>query len=205
MKNSLPLSLTILGALALTLSACGKTESVDQLPSGDELAKQADAAARQFRDTADGKDSATGVAALPLDSYQNDLRGYSVMVPAGWTVDMDNSNDSGRSWTDQDSGATLSVGWSENRDDSEFQEAIAAATPKTEPKAEGETAPPPLEGADKGDVRLSSAGAKGAQSIERLLKTPDGALIRVKVSYPGEQAKAVGPVAKQVLDSLRLL
>lgn len=205
MQNSFPLSLSLLGAFVLTLSACGKTESVDELPSGDELAKQADAAARQFRDTADGKDSANGVAALTLDSYQNDLRGYSVMVPAGWTVDMDNSNDSGRSWTDRDSGATLSVSWSENRDDSEFQEAIAAAAPKPDPKVEGDAAPPPLAGADKGDVRINSAGAKGGQSVERLLKTPDGALIRVKVSYPADQAKAVGPVAKQVLDSLRVL
>ncbi len=200
MKNMLPnLPFGAALTLALLLSACGKQEAVGDVPSSEELAQQADAASQAIRDEAaatEGEGAKAPIDLTALDSYANALRGYSIMVPGDWTIDKAASDDNGRVYTDTESGAKLAVSWIENREDAAWSKAVQAIE-------DGNDA---MEGAPVGQNEYRATGilTNGQKSSQRLLRKPDGTMVRAEISYAVDQSQLTDPLATTILDSLTL-
>jgi len=197
MLPNLPFGAVI--TLALLLSACGKQEAVGDVPSSEELAKQADAASQAIRDeaaTANGDTEAAPVDLTSMESYTNALRGYTLMVPSGWTVDESDSDDNGRVLTEMVSGTKLAVTWIENREDVAWNRAVQAVE-------DGNVA---MEGSPVGDNEYRASGilTNGLKSNQRLLRKPDGTMVKAEVTYAADQSKMMDPLAATILDSLTL-
>ncbi|AMO72803.1 hypothetical protein AZE99_13955 [Sphingorhabdus sp. M41] len=185
--------------LALLLSACGKQEAVGDVPSSEELAKQADAASQAIRDeaaAADGNGAKAAIDLTSMESYANALRGYTIMVPSGWTVDQSASDDNGRVFTETVSGTKLAVSWVENREDAAWSKAVQAIEDGNEA----------MEGAPvgKNEYRASGVLTNGLKSGQRLLRKPDGTMVQAEVTYAADQSKTTDPLATAILDSLTL-
>lgn len=193
MKNMLPnLPFGAALTLALLLSACGKQEAVGDVPSSEELAKQADAASQAIRDeaaSAEGDADAAPVDLTSMESYTNALRGYTLMVPSGWTVDQADSDDDGRVFTEMVSGTKLAVTWVENREDAAWNKAVQAIE-------DGNVA---MEGAPVGenDYRASGILTNGLRSSQRLLRKPDGTMVKAEVTYAADQSKTMDPLRRR--------
>ena len=202
MKNKLPIfpspilpSIAI--CAALLLSSCGKQEAVGDVPSSEELAKQADAASAAIREeaaAADGKDAEPAIDSAAMTSYTNALRGFTVFVPKGWELDEAASDDNGNVYTNND--ATMKIGWIENREDADFQAVVQAV------EENGEAMSGSF--ANDNDYRSSGIEDGGKTMAQRLLRKPDGTMVSAKITYPSDQAEKMGAVAKQILDSLTL-
>ncbi len=198
MKNMLPnLPIGAALTLALLLSACGKQEAVGDVPSSEELAKQADAASEAIRQEAAEGDGATAEVDLTsMESYANALRGYTIMVPSGWTVDKSASDDNGQVYTETASGTKLAVSWVENREDAAWSKAVQAIE-------DGNDA---MEGAPvgKNEYRASGILTNGLKSSQRLLRKPDGTMVQAEITYAADQSKSTDALAATILDSLTL-
>ena len=200
MKNMLPiLPFGAALTLALLLSACGKQEAVGDVPSSEELARQADAASQAIRDeaaAAEGNGAQPAIDLTSMDSYTNALRGYTIMVPSGWTVDEAASDDNGRVYTETVSGTKLAVSWVENREDAAWSKAVEAVE-------DGSDA---MEGTavGKNEYRASGILTNGLKSSQRLLRKPDGTMVQAELTYAADQAKSTDPLAAAILDSLTL-
>jgi len=199
MTNILPI-IPISAALsaALFLSSCGKQEAVGDVPSGEELAKQADAASQAIRDeaaAANKKAEASVTDDAVMTSYANALRGFSIMIPKNWTLDEAASDDDGRTYANETLGASLSVNWSENREDATWKAAIKAV------EDGGEN----MSGEAVNDNEYRSAGTtNGQKSIQRLLRKPDGTMVTAVVMFPADKAAEIDAIADQILASLAL-
>jgi len=200
MKNMLPiLPFGAALTLALLLSACGKQEAVGDVPSSEELAQQADAASQAIRDeaaAAEGDGAKAAVDLASMESYANALRGYTIMVPAGWTVDTAASDDNGRVFTETQSGSKLAVSWVENREDAAWSKAVEAIEDGNEDMVGGAIG--------KNEYRASGILTNGLKSGQRLLRKPDGTMVQAEITYAADQAKATDPLASAILDSLTL-
>lgn len=200
MKNMLPiLPFSAALTLALLLSACGKQEAVGDVPSSEELAKQADAASQAIRDeaaAAEGDGAKAAVDLTSMESYTNALRGYTIMVPSGWTVDKTASDDNGRVFTETVSGTKLAVSWVENREDAAWSKAVEAV----EDGSDAMTGAP----VGKNEYRASGILTNGLKSSQRLLRKPDGTMVQAEVTYAADQSKTTDPLAAAILDSLTL-
>tara|TARA_R110000824_G_scaffold338547_1_gene525082 strand:- start:9311 stop:9916 length:606 start_codon:yes stop_codon:yes gene_type:complete len=200
MKNMLPtLPFGAALTLALLLSACGKQEAVGDVPSSEELARQADAASQAIRDeaaAAEGDGAKAAIDLTSMESYANALRGYTIMVPSGWIVDKAASDDNGQVFTETVSGTKLAVTWVENREDAAWSKAVQAIE-------DGNDA---MEGAPvgKNEYRASGVLTNGLKSSQRLLRKPDGTMVQAEVTYAADQSKATDPLATTILDSLTL-
>ena len=200
MKNMLPiLPFGAALSLALLLSACGRQEAVSEVPSSEELARQADAATQAIRDeaAATGGDGAKAAVDLTsMESYTNALRGYTILVPSSWTVDETASDDNGRVYTETVSGTKLDVSWVENREDAAWSKAVQQVEDGTDA----------MEGAavGKNEYRASGTLTNGLKSGLRLLRKPDGTMVQAQVTYAADQAKSTDPLASAILDSLTL-
>ncbi|ATW03589.1 hypothetical protein CHN51_08615 [Sphingorhabdus sp. YGSMI21] len=185
--------------LALLLSACGKQEAVGDVPSSEELARQADAASQAIRDeaaAAEGDGTTAAVDLTSMESYTNALRGYTIMVPGGWAVDESASDDNGRVFTETASGAKLAVSWVENREDAAWSKAVENVEDGNEAMDGGAIG--------KNEYRASGILTNGLKSSQRLLRKPDGTMVQAEVTYSADQAKATDPLAVAILDSLTL-
>lgn len=192
----LPFGATL--TLALLLSACGKQEAVSDVPSSEELAQKADAASKAIRDAeaaADGDGANSSIDLANMESYTNALRGYTIMVPSGWTVDETASDDNGRVFTEAASGTKLAVSWVENREDAAWNKAVEAIE-------DGGA----MEGAAVGEneYRASGISTNGLKSSQRLLRKPDGTMVQAEITYAADQSKSTDPLASTILDSLTL-
>ncbi|WP_123906282.1 hypothetical protein [Sphingorhabdus sp. YGSMI21] len=200
MKNMLPnLPFGAALTLALLLSACGKQEAVGDVPSSEELARQADAASQAIRDeaaAAEGDGTTAAVDLTSMESYTNALRGYTIMVPGGWAVDESASDDNGRVFTETASGAKLAVSWVENREDAAWSKAVENVEDGNEAMDGGAIG--------KNEYRASGILTNGLKSSQRLLRKPDGTMVQAEVTYSADQAKATDPLAVAILDSLTL-
>ncbi|QTD57588.1 hypothetical protein [Parasphingorhabdus cellanae] len=199
MKNiQSPFSISIALTAAVLLSSCGKQEAVGDVPSSDELAKQADAASKAIRDeeAAASAEGAPVVDSAEMTSYANALRGFSIMVPKNWAIDEAASDDNGQVFNDADSKATLTAGWIENREDAD----LTAAVKTLEEAGEGMTG----DYVNENEYRASGFIEEGSKTAQRILRKPDGTMIRAIVTYPADSAEAVDPLAQQILDSLTL-
>ena len=200
MKNMLPiLPIGAALSLALILSACGKQEAIDDVPSSEELAQKADAASKAIRDAeaADQGEGSTSVNLANMESYTNTLRGFTIMVPSGWMIDESESNDNGRLYTDAASGTKLVVSWVENREDAAWSKAVESVE-------DGSDA---MEGTAirANENRASGISTNGLKSSQRLLRKPDGTMVKAEIVYDADTAKSTDPLASAVLDSLTLL
>jgi flagellar capping protein FliD len=194
-------TLSISSALsaALLLSSCGKQEAVGDVPSSEELAKQADAATKAIQDqeaAAAGAENAPLVDSAEMTSYANALRGFSIMVPRDWVADDSASDDDGRVFNDAASKATLTAGWIENREDADLTAAVKAL----EDAGEGMTG----NYVNENEYRASGIIAEGSKTAQRILRKPDGTMIKAAITYPADSAETVDPLAQQILDSLTL-
>ena len=200
MKNMLPiLPFGAALTLALLLSACGKQEAVGDVPSSEELAQQADAASQAIRDeaaAAEGDGAKAAVDLASMESYANALRGFTIMVPAGWTVDTAASDDNGRVFTETTSGTKLAVSWVENREDAAWSKAVEAVEDGNETMEGGAVG--------KNEYRASGILTNGLKSSQRLLRKPDGTMVQAEITYAADQAKSTDPLASAILDSLTL-
>ena len=200
MKNMLPiLPFGAALTLALLLSACGKQEAVGDVPSSEELAQQADAASQAIRDeaaAAEGDGATAAVDLASMESYANALRGYTIMVPSGWTVDESASDDNGRVFTETTSGTKLAVSWVENREDAAWSKAVEAVEDGNEAMEGGAVG--------KNEYRASGILTNGLKSSQRLLRKPDGTMVQAEITYAADQAKSTDPLASAILDSLTL-
>jgi len=200
MKNMLPiLPFGAALTLALLLSACGKQEAVGDVPSSEELAQQADAASQAIRDeaaAAEGDGAKAAVDLASMESYANALRGYTIMVPSGWTVDESASDDNGRVFTETVSGTKLAVSWVENREDAAWSKAVETVEDGNEAMEGGAVG--------KNEYRASGILTNGLKSSQRLLRKPDGTMVQAEITYAADQAKSTDPLASAILDSLTL-
>lgn len=200
MKNMLPiLPFGAALTLALLLSACGKQEAVGDVPSSEELAQQADAASQAIRDeaaAAEGDGAKAAVDLASMESYTNALRGYTIMVPSGWTVDAAASDDNGRVFTETVSGTKLAISWVENREDAAWRKAVETVEDGNEAMEGGAVG--------KNEYRASGILTNGLKSSQRLLRKPDGTMVQAEITYAADQAKSTDPLASAILDSLTL-
>lgn len=200
MKNMLPiLPFGAALTLALLLSACGKQEAVGDVPSSEELARQADAASQAIRDeaaAAEGDGAKAAIDLTSMESYTNALRGYTIMVPSGWTVDAAASDDNGRVFTETVSGTKLAISWVENREDAAWRKAVETVEDGNEAMEGGAVG--------KNEYRASGILTNGLKSSQRLLRKPDGTMVQAEITYAADQAKSTDPLASAILDSLTL-
>ena len=193
---SLPLTAAI--TMALALSACGKQEAVGDVPSAEELAQQADEASAAIRDEAaqneDGAEAAP--EALTLTTYSNALRGYSIMVPESWAADEAASDDNGATFNAPENGGALTVNWTENAEDADFQAAKQAV----------EDAGEQMSGEDVGEDQFRASGNsdENTKSMVRVFRKADGTMVSANLTYPAESAQKLDTIAKQIMDSLAL-
>ncbi len=186
-------------SLALLLSSCGKQEAVGDVPSSEELAKQADAASKAIRDeaaAANADGTAPALDSAEMTSYANALRGFSIMVPKSWTADEAAGDDNGQVFNDAQSKATLTAGWIENREDAD----LTAAVKELEDVGEGMTG----SYVNENEYRAAGTISEGSKTAQRILRKPDGTMIKAALTYPADSAETLDPLAAQILDSLTL-
>lgn len=200
MTNMLPItSIATAMSVVLLLSSCGKQEAVGDVPSGEELAKQADAASQVIRDeaaAANKKAEASVTDDAVMTSYANALRGFSIMIPKNWAVDEAASNDDGRTYANETHGASLSVNWNENRENAAWQAAIK--------KVEGAGENMSGNAVNENEYRATGTTSEGQKSMQRLLRKADGTMVDVVVTYPADKAAEIDAIAGQILASLAL-
>ena len=208
-----PIGLATLSLLApsfLALASCGKQEAVGDVPSGEELARQADAASAALRD-ANAADDADAPAAIPsMTSYANALRRYSITVPEDWNVVEADSDDDGRVYegaaSEEGAGAPrLAIDWIENPDGAAW---LALKDEFGEATVDAPELAKSVEGRDVVDAEMDYRGQRvvGDGRVERVraLRTADDAMVVARVSYPAGMRAAMAPLAKLMLDSLTL-
>lgn len=188
LRGAMKRSLLIAAAPALLLAACGRQESVDDLPSTEELAAAANAAMAKSKprepETAENRD------------YVNDRHGFSITLPVGWTQDASAATADGVVFQDPGAGADIRVFWSANDDDKDLQQVVEAMNADSEG----------TEGRFIGDneYRSTAGDGEGNRVAVRMLRKPDGSLVTATFVYPEMLNAQYAVLGAQTLDSLKL-
>ena len=174
----------------LLLAACGRTEPVADMPSQEELAAAANAAAANALESQQADESADS------RNYVNRDRGFSVSLPEGWVMDKGASNDDGVVYEDPGAGADVRVFWQKNEGDETLQQTVEALNSS----AEG------VDGDFVGDneYRGTANDGEGNNVAVRLLRQPDGAVVTATFVYPEMLSEQYQGIAEKLLDSLRV-
>ena len=175
----------------LLLAACGRTEPVADMPSQEELAAAANAAAAEALAT---QQSDEGLESL---EYVNAARGFSVTLPEGWMKDESASNADGVVYEDPGAGADVRVFWQKNDGDQTLQQIVEAVSDG----AEG------VDGDFIGDneYRGTANDGEGNNVAVRLLRQPDGSIVTATFVYPEMLSEQYQSISDALLRSLRLL
>ncbi len=175
----------------LLLAACGRTEPVADMPSQEELAAAANAAAAEALAT---QQSDEGLESL---DYVNAARGFSVTLPEGWVKDESASNADGVVYEDPGAGADVRVFWQKNDGDQTLQQIVEAVSDG----AEG------VDGDFIGDneYRGTAKDGEGNNVAVRLLRQPDGSIVTATFVYPEMLSEQYQSISDALLRSLRLL
>jgi hypothetical protein len=175
----------------LLLAACGRTEPVADMPSQEELAAAANAAAAEALAT---QQSDEGLESL---DYVNAARGFSVTLPEGWVKDESASNADGVVYEDPGAGADVRVFWQKNDGDQTLQQIVEAVSAG----AEG------VDGDFIGDneYRGTANDGEGNNVAVRLLRQPDGSIVTATFVYPEMLSEQYQSISDALLRSLRLL
>ena len=181
---------------AVFLVSCGKQEAVGDVPSSEQLAKEADAATAAIRNAAaaDQPNVGTAIDTSTMTSYTNTLRGFTVMIPKGWAVDEAESGDNGRVFKNSETGGKLAVGWTENREDAALEAQVAKL------EAGGVAG----KFVNENEFRASGMTGNDLKTDQRILRKPDGTMVSAAMTYPQARADKLDIVASQILDSLTL-
>ena len=173
----------------LLLVACGRAEPVEDLPSQEELAAAANAAA------------AKAVAAGKAESeesrnYVNVERGFSITFPEGWDKDASASTADGMVYQDPGAGADVRVFWQRNQGNQTLQQIVDAMSSGSEG----------VDGDFIGDneYRGTANDGEGNNVAVRLLRQPDGAIVTATFVYPEMLSEQYQSIADKVLDSLQI-
>lgn len=174
----------------LLLAACGRTEPVADMPSQEELAAAANAAAANALESQQADDSADSRNYVNLD------RGFSVTLPEGWVMDKGASNDDGVVYEDPGAGADVRVFWQKNEGDETLQQTVEALNSGSEG----------VDGDFVGDneYRGTANDGEGNNVAVRLLRQPGGAVVTATFVYPEMLSEQYQGIAEKLLDSLRV-
>ena len=174
----------------LLLVACGRAEPVEDLPSQEELAAAANAAAAKAvaADKAESNESR---------NYVNVERGFSITFPEGWEKDTAASNMNGVVYQDPGAGADVRIFWQRNQEEQTLQQVVAAMSSGSEG----------VDGDFVGDneYRGTANDGEGNNVAVRLLRQPDGGIVTATFVYPEMLSEQYQAIAEKVLDSLRIL
>ena len=185
MKNA---SLAVAMPLLL-LVACGRAEPVEDLPSQDELAAAANAAA--------AKAMAQAKADTPASrNYVNVERGFSVTFPEGWQKDATSSNADGVVYQDPGAGADVRIFWQKKDGDQTLQQIVQTVNEGSEG----------VSGDYIGDseYRGTANDGEGNNVALRLIKQPDGSIVTASFVYPEMLSEQYQAMAEKTLDSLHV-
>jgi hypothetical protein len=174
----------------LFLAACGRTEPVADMPSQEELAAAANAAAASALATQQAAEDAEP------RNYVNLERGFSVSFPEGWMKNAETSTADGAIYEDKGAGADVRVFWQKNDNDETLQQIVEAVSSG----AEG------VDGDYIGDneYRGTANDGEGNNVAVRLLKQPDGSIVTATFVYPEMLSEQYQPIVEKTLASLRV-
>ncbi len=185
-----PLLLTL--ATALMLSACGRQETVDELPSTSDLANAAKAEA----DKAVKKAGVEEEQAAENRNYLNPVRGFSITLPEGWSRDAGASNADGVVAQDPGAGADVRVFWQKNDGDKDLHQIVAAMNGRSE-AVDGDFV-------GENEYRGTANDGEGNNVAVRLVKKADGSLVSATFVFPEMLNEQYLAIAQKTLDSLRV-
>lgn len=173
----------------LLLVACGRAEPVEDLPTQEELAAAANAAAAK----AIANDKAQEAEGR---NYVNVDHGFSISFPEGWQKDASASTVDGVVYQDPGAGADVRVFWQANRDEQTLQQIVDAMNSGSEG----------VDGDYVGDheYRGTANDGEGNNVAVRLLRQPDGAIVSATFVYPEMLSEQYQAIADKTLDSLRI-
>ncbi|SCW40729.1 hypothetical protein SAMN02927924_00494 [Sphingobium faniae] len=174
----------------LALAACGRAEPVGDMPSQEELAAAANAAAataianQQEADDTENR------------NYVNTERGFSVTFPEGWVKNAAESNADGAVYEDPGAGADARVFWRKNDGDQTLQQIVQTASSGSEG----------VDGDFIGDneYRGTANDGEGNNLALRLLRQPDGSVVTATFVYPEMLSEQYQAIAEKLLDSLKI-
>ena len=175
----------------LLLAACGRTEPVADMPSQEELAAAANAAAAEALAT---QQSDEGLESL---DYVNAARGFSVTLPEGWVKDESASNADGVVYEDPGAGADVRVFWQKNDGDQTLQQIVEAVSDGAE-GVDGDYI-------GENEYRGTANDGEGNNVAVRLLRQPDGSIVTATFVYPEMLSEQYQSISDALLRSLRLL
>ena len=173
----------------LLLAACGRAEPVSDMPSQEELAAAANAATAKA--LAESK-----AEAAENRNYVNSDRGFSVSFPEGWEQDAAASTPDGTVFQDPGAGADVRVFWQRSGEQQTLQQVVQSMSSGSEG----------IDGDFIGDneYRGTANDGEGNNVAVRLLRQPDGGIVTATFVYPEMLSEQYQPIAKKVLDSLRV-
>ena len=173
----------------LLLAACGRAEPVSDMPSQEELAAAANAATAKA--LAESK-----AEAAENRNYVNEDRGFSVSFPEGWEQDAAASTPDGTVFQDPGAGADVRVFWQRNGEQQTLQQVVQSMSSGSEG----------VDGDFIGDneYRGTANDGEGNNVAVRLLRQPNGGIVTATFVYPEMLSEQYQPIAKKVLDSLRV-
>ncbi len=173
----------------LLLVACGRAEPVEDMPSQEELAAAANAAAASALATAKADD-------VESRNYVNMERGFSATFPEGWQQDASASNADGAVFEDPGAGANVRVFWQANRDNQTLQQIVE----KVSSGAEG------VDGDYIGDneYRGTANDNDGNNVAIRVLRQPQRGTVIATFTYPEMLSEQYQAIASRALDSLEI-
>lgn len=174
----------------LVLVACGRAEPVGDMPSQEELAAAANAAA------ANAIANQQKAEETENRNYVNAERGFSVTVPEGWMKDAAASNADGVVYEDPGAGADVRIFWQKNDGDKTLQQIVEAVSSGSE-GVDGD-----FIGAN--EYRGTANDGEGNNVAIRLLKQPDGSIVTATFVYPEMLSEQYQQIAGTLLDSLRI-
>lgn len=181
---------SLAAAPLLLLVACGRTEPVDDLPSQDELAAAANAAA------ANAIANQKAEAPAADRNYVNIDHGFSVTFPEGWTKDASASSADTVVYEDPGAGADVHVSWQKNGEGQTLQQIVQTISSGSEG----------VDGDYIGDneYRGTANDGEGNNVALRLLKQPDGGIVTATFVYPEMLSEQYQAIAEKMLDSLKI-
>ncbi|MCB4859366.1 hypothetical protein K7W03_07105 [Sphingobium sp. PNB] len=173
----------------LLLVACGRAEPVEDLPSQDELAAAANAAAARAMAEAKADTPASR-------NYVNVERGFSITFPEGWQKDAASSNADGVVYQDPGAGADVRIFWQKKEGDQTLQQIVETVSEGSEG----------VSGDYIGDneYRGTANDGEGNNVALRLMKQPDGSIVTASFVYPEMLSEQYQAMAEKTLDSLRI-
>ncbi|WP_313809090.1 hypothetical protein [Sphingobium sp.] len=173
----------------LLLVACGRAEPVEDLPSQDELAAAANAAA--------AKAMASAKADTPASrNYVNVERGFSITFPEGWVKDASSSNADGVVYQDPGAGADVRIFWQKKDGGQTLQQIVETVNQGSEG----------VSGDFIGDneYRGTANDGEGNNVALRLIKQPDGSIVTASFVYPEMLSEQYQAISEKTLDSLHV-